>query len=75
MEKDFVFIQSVIAARRGELVYWVFKRNKFLPVATIQETPMILEISDFRGNKEMHESIKEAYKKFLGCSWAASIIL
>ena len=68
MEKNFIFKQSLVAARRSELAYWVFQKNKFFPIANIQETPKLLEISRFRGNKEMDKNIIEAYKKFLGCS-------
>ena len=68
MEKNFIFKQSLLAARRSELAYWVFQKNKFFPIAIIQETPILLEISRFRGNKEMDKIIIEAYKKFLGCS-------
>lgn len=68
MEKNFIFKQSLVAARRSELAYWVFQKNKFFPIAIIHETPKLLEISRFRGNKEMDKNIIEAYKKFLGCS-------
>lgn len=65
MEKYFVFKQSKRAERKNKIVYWVFQKGKILPVAIIEERPMFISVSIFRGDKNIFYNIKEAYEKFL----------
>lgn len=66
----FVFVQRTFGSENLEFI--VFQKGKILPVATIEVTPLTVNISCFDEEKKDMSEIQKAFQKFSGCKIKAN---
>lgn len=65
---SFCYIQrTALGFNAGNLGFWVFQKGKILPVATIELTPCIGRVNNFRLDETEMKEMKEDFKRFSGC--------
>ena len=52
------------------LGFWVFRKGKILPVATVEITPYNMRVNMFRDkDKDVEDKLKKDFEEFSGCSF------